>query len=330
MKEYIKNWIRFFHDSKDNPDNLYALFEYISHFNAGAFLTFNDVKNNIRGGDIPVASIIKSLISTGLLSEDSKCPDCGSSFDFPYENPIPDVLECSHCHSDIPVKRISFLQVTDQASYKSLIVKKLEDESYELNAELLSQIGRSQEYLIFVISDIEGSELLQKSDNEIYNAHLGYLWQMWPRLFRFSSRVYLPILARGDAVSAVFSDMNDAISVILRIPEELKKRESLRLKIYVELIPFSAHDRKGFQRSLDRRWDLNTPAVTDTFRISGGIKPKNWENAPPHCVKLVFLNNAMSSVKGDQRFSNFIAEKYSFKSKHEVITYEGQFLAGVL
>jgi Zn-finger nucleic acid-binding protein len=294
MKEFTRNWIQFFRNTQSDPQLLQDVFEYISSYTPGALLNFYDFKNKLNADDDNIWYILKRLADEQLIAFVLVCPHCDTNIALDSIINIQDIFECPYCHNVIPLKRENIFKVLEKGSYKSHILRKLEEETYELNAELLAKIGQSQHHLYYLLTDINKSEILQKSDNYEYNELLNFLWnKAWPNALRFSNKACLPLYARGDAVAILFADFNDLLRIIPKFIDEIKEKHLLKLKGYAQKINFSYDDRKNFVRSLDKRWDFNTSEITQLWRIAQSIDNKESDSI----LTMFFINYTAELVQ---------------------------------
>lgn len=325
MNGLTQNWISFFHESTLPIELLYDSYRYLSSFTANNYFSIEELARQFSIDRSTVIALIKDLEKANICVQKLQCPYCNGTLDL-IEGPI---VNCKACGNDISVDTIDFAFIVDNASVKNFIQKKYEDEVYELNAEILSTKGKSSRKLFYLITDIEDSQTKQRTDPNAYSYVLNKLWTVvWPAVFRVSKRASLPLLARGDAVSIVFSDPEDMFCTVSGIGEILQSERITELTIYGSEIRIGEGEKIPFMRSIDKKWDLNTPSVTDLYR-KASFKPKIWELAADYVIKYCFLDEISLITKNYDFFrSNINAiEDYNITDKHSN-KYNGKAFCG--
>lgn len=333
MIELLKNWISFFRKSQLTPEKSYSIFKYISSFSPNMSLSMNDIKESSDLSYTEVKAAVRILLEENILNKFLICPICNEDINNEFKEITLDVNACPRCAEDFSFYSLSVFKVSELASNHSLLIKKIEEESYELNAQLLNIVGINQKELYYLITDIEGSELLQVKNSDEYNELLQTLWhKVWPNLLRFSKKVYIPLLAKGDAISILFSDIYDTYMVIKNIPNELINFPNLRLSVFLTKIDYNEKTKQFFTRSIDKKWDLNTIQVTQAFRISSKYKPFQWKTKQDYKIKYLIIDELAKYY--NKNFKEFSSNEILFdkieKDKHPEIEYNFEYIAGLL
>jgi len=319
------NWIKFFHNAKFQYETMQKLFKYISVQSPGIYFSIEDISRQFSVNSNVSFEIINTLIEAGILILDSKCPECNNKIDITSEQ----IIECENCENEINIFTLPIAKINEGASLVDLFKDIIIDKNYELNASIVSSKIRENDYFYYLISDIESSQTQQREDPNNYLTILDKLWcDLWPNVMRSSRKASLPLLARGDAVSWIFSDKEDIYYAIEEIVLFLTKKQITKLTIYGGDVFTNNSIKEPFRRSIDRKWDLNTPSITDLYRKTNYI-PKIWLKADDHVVKYC-LFDGLSNIPQNNNFSflkNGIEEKYDVTDKHKN-HYEGICFAG--
>jgi hypothetical protein len=253
------------------------------------------------------------------------CPNCGKNINFG-DNLI---MTCDSCEQEINISLLPIAKITREASLIELFREKYDDNSYEINAELVLKLGTANNRLYYLITDIEDSQTKQRTDPNQYSSVLSQLWSgLWYKVLHNTKKASLPLLANGDAVSWVFVDREDLLNAIREIVLFLNDNFITRMTVYAGDIFIPNTIKNPLMRSIDKKWDLNTPSVTDLYR-KAEFKPAVWKISDEYLIKYC-LFDALSEIVVDNKFDflkNGILEKYSVEDKHHNI-FKGNCFAG--
>lgn len=320
------NWIKFFHNSHTSVEIMQKLYNYISELSPGIYITIEDISSNTLTSSNDAIMIIKSLIESNLLILDLKCPVCNEHIELSDEL----LSNCIYCETEININTLPIAIVSLEASLVNILKNKINEKSYETNAELLSKLVKENGILYYLITDIVDSQILQKTEPNHYSMILEKLWiDLWPRILYIVKKVSLPLLARGDAVSWVFANKDDLLNAIEEIYNYLNLNPIAKLSIYGSELIIPNDIKNPFMRSLDMKWDLNTPSVTDLYRKST-FKPSIWEDSNSYVLKYCLFDELAKEHIDSDDFSfikNCVLIDYKTSDKHDNI-YTGKCLAG--
>jgi hypothetical protein len=301
------------------------IFNCISSFSPGIYLAIEDCNKYLLTSSEISLNIIKSLDEAGLCTIDLICPSCGDSISI--DNSL--ITICESCEQEINISMLPIAKITKEASLIDLFREKYDDNSYEVNAELVLKSGKENNRLYYLITDIEDSQTRQKTDPNQYSSVLAQLWSgPWQNVLHSTNKASLPLLARGDAVSWVFVDREDLLNSIREVALFLNDNPITRITVYAGDISIPCTIKNPLMRSIDKKWDLNTPSVTDLYR-KAEFKPVIWKISGEYLIKYC-LFDALSEIVTDNTF-DFLKggtlEKYSVDDKHNN-HYEGNCFAG--
>jgi hypothetical protein len=320
------NWIKYFHNTQISPEVMQKTFNFISELSPGIAVSIEDISINTSSSTDVAIMIIKSLVNLDLLTLSLKCPVCKEKITLVDEL----IISCAYCDTEINMFTLPMAIVNLEASLTYLLKNKIDDNSYETNAEILSRLSRENGILYYLITDIVDSQTQQKVEPNKYLIILDNLWEdLWPRVFHVVKKASLPLLARGDAVSWIFASMEDLLSTIEEIYLYLYTNPITKLSIYGSKLSIPNHIKAPFMRSLDKKWDLNTPSVTDLYRKTN-FKPGIWEETDNYIIKYCLFDELAKEQINTDEFSfikNSILIDYSVPSKHNN-SYKGKCLAG--
>jgi len=321
MRRFTQNWINFFRNCDVSSDKLEQVYLFISQFTSSVSLKATDISLSIQLTDYELENILTKLEESGIIQINVICPFCKKNLIVNEYH----ILTCPDCDSEINIKELPSITLKKDVSQENYLKKRILEETYELNAKMLFSSGISEGYLYYIATDIENSQLIQKEQPDEYLKILDSLWHtVWADVFRQSYSAYLPVLARGDAVSIVYSSASDAINTIFRIAEQ---KVETKVSLFINKILFKKKDMSAFMRSLDGKWDLNLDAVTDLYRISHNVKPSTWLESNNYFVKFAILDDMIEeSLK--YLTIKYNEEEYKFKDKH-CNDYRGKLIAGV-
>ena len=320
------NWIKFFHNSHISAEIMQKVFNYISELSPGIFITVEEISCTTSTSSDESIVIIKSLIESNLLALDLRCPVCNEHINLSDEL----ITNCSYCDTEINIYTIPIATINFEASLVYLLKSKIDDYSYETNAEILSKLGRENGTLYYLITDIVDSQTQQKVEPNKYLIILDQLWEdLWPRVFHIAKKASLPLLVRGDSVSWVFAEKEDFLNTIEEIYLFLYSNPLTKLSIFGSKLNIPSHIKSPFMRSLDKKWDLNTPSVTDLYRKTS-FKPHIWDESNNYIMKYCLFDELTKEQINNDEYSfikNCVLIDYEIPSKHDNI-YTGKCLAG--
>jgi len=259
-----------------------------------------------------------------------KCPKCGAPF--PKEILLSDdsVTHCPECETEHSLNTMNCIKILDYAVNQAELNKALFFEGYDKDATEFIATGAKQGYIFYLITDIEGSQALQKEDADRYGGYLKFLQQKaWPNSIRRALRRRLLMFGRGDCIVYAFIDIEDAVNVLLTLRDQLIPIPDLRISAHLIRLSIGLTDRKHFKLNMESKWDFNVSAVTDAFRIST-IKPKSWESLDKskYKIKFAIVGDAYAALKSRGITSLAgIEDEISGAPKHG-IEYREKCLAG--
>ena len=332
----MKNWINFFRDKKvtDIPSSeLEKLYIYVEKLSSSIPTNINDFIFESKIKFKTFKAILPILQEYNLIEIKNECPECQKELSNSTESKIfrleKEIYTCPECQEEIAIRKLNFIQFKENISEEER--KNLLDDSYEINARLLESTGLEQKHLFYLVSDIEGSHVLQRENEYRYTQLLKDLWEnIWMPIFRLAHKPYLPLMARGDAVVIAFSSIEDIIKIITKLKEMLKKNNDIKLSIAIDKITFDKNDGRYMMRGLDGKWDMNSREITDLYRKFTAVKPKIWEEKSNYMIKYIVFDRAASLIESyKDKFENIEQEKYNFSDKHNK-GYSGSCLAGTI
>lgn len=299
MQELIKNWIGFFRRAHVPEDVVAKVFAFLSKYSPGSLISRLDFLTSVTAKEREAVEIIEGLEQSGLVAIDFKCPNC--SFQLPKATVLSadSVINCPSCDTELPARSLNCIKVLEYAVSQAELNKALFFEGYDNDANEFITAGGKQGYIFYLITDIEGSQALQRSDPDNYSNYLRFLQQKaWPNSIRKALRRRLLMFGRGDCIVYAFIDVEDAVNVLLSLKEQISSLPELRLSAHLIRLSIAPTDRKHFMLNMEGKWDFNVPAVTDAFRIST-IKPKVWENLDKskYKIKFAIVGEANTALK---------------------------------
>ena len=319
------NWIKFFRSVQFQPEIIQKTFEYISELSPNTFITIESISRHTLTTSNEAIKLLRILTEANLLKISSRCPECGKKINISTEL----IIECKYCETDINIVTLPVALINSEASLVHLFKDKIDDNRYETNASIVSSKIKGSEYLYYLITDIENSQTQQKLEPNKYLSVLDQLWtNLWPKVMRSTKKASLPLLSRGDSVSWIFTDKEDIFNCIEEIVVFLCKNQIAKLTIYGSDVCIASTIREPFMRSLDRKWDLNTPTITDLYRKTNFI-PTVWKKSTDHVVKYC-LFDGLTKIPDSNTFSflrNGVINKYNVIDKHKN-HYDGKCYAG--
>jgi len=309
MRRFTQDWIKFFRNCNINSDKLEQVYTFLSQFTSNILLKPSDLSAKIELSNSELIEVINELQKLDIVSINNSCPFCSNELFFSEYT----IVTCPGCESEVNVKEINSLNLKKDITQENYLKKKISEETYEFNAKMLFNSGISEGYLYYAITDIENSQAIQDENPDDYLKILDWLWNnVWIDVFRQSQSAYLPVLARGDAVSVVYASPDDAVNTIYRIAEQ---NIDIKISLFIGKIIFKKKDRSAFMRSLDGKWDLNLASVTDLYRISDEIKPSAWMNQNNYHVKYAIIDDMIESALKLLK-SEYKKESFIFHDKH--------------
>lgn len=322
----MRGWIKFFRETVIGEEQSDAFYQYLSQFKEKALISLKDIKLACNFRWREALNAVWTASNCGLGKLQAACPTCGQPFIEMKElaslyEEFKEIVSCKSCGSEVDAYRALLFETSRSSSQNWEDAKMTEERSYETSAALLSQIGSKQRFLYYLITDIIGSEKLQRNDSERYAEYLGFLWNdLWPNLFYRCKKIYLPVMAKGDAVVVVFSELEDVISVIKAIPQDLSVVPELQLSLVLSKIQFESADRKGFSRGLDKKWDLNTKDVTRAWRDANALGPKRENGAYDYNTRILILGKELADFlkNSDSYFSDMELKNCPYTGKHGI------------
>lgn len=330
MQELIKNWIGFFRKAHVPEDVVAKIFSFLSKYSPGSLISRADFLESVTAKEGEALEIIDGLEAAGLVAIHFRCPDCGSPLPKATLLSADSVINCPSCDSELPVKSLNCIKVLEYAVNQAELNRALFFEGYDKDATEFIAAGARQGYIFYLITDIEGSQALQKSDPDNYSGYLVFLQQKaWPNSIRKAMRRRLLMFGRGDCIVYAFIDVEDAANVLLSLKEQIASIPELRLSAHLVRLSIAPTDRKHFMLNMEGKWDFNVPAVTDAFRISA-IKPKSWESLDKskYKIKFAIVGEAYVALKSRGITSLVGTEDEIAGSPKHDIEYREKCLAG--
>ena len=318
MQGSMKNWIEFFRNgtiADVEIESLERVYNLLCSFYSHSYVSPNAIYSILNQDLAKYYRVVKALEEVGIIDFTPECPFCQTPTEM--SAVLNRFMECPACGREYDLLDLdeSILLLIEGKD-----VSILSERSYELNALILSRQALHRNRLYYLLCDIENSEGQQKTDRIVYNSLIRRLWiNYWPEALMECQRVYLPLMAKGDACIIAFLDLSDAVQVLEKLSIALKN-ETFRITAHLDEIPFDPDDATGFVRGLDNKWDFNSPAATLFHRRVSGIKPQTWSGCNTYSIKVCLLDGLASksaSIKQIASSWNFQEESYSFNTKHE-------------
>ncbi|TGK89996.1 hypothetical protein EHQ23_02445 [Leptospira bourretii] len=315
----MKNWIEFFRNkelSEIDIDSLEKIHNLLSNFYSQANVPPRELFEALNNNFPDYLKVIKALEISNIIKYSPSCQNCNTILDFPKTTKI--IIDCPHCNEEIDILELNdSITLLDSGKDISILL----DASYELNALIISKQALQKKKLYYLLCDIEGSQKLQEADRPYYNSLIKKLWtNYWPNALLECRKVYIPLMAKGDACIIAFLDFNDSFSVLQKISQSLVG-EKFKLSAYLDEIDYTQDDFTGFVRSLDNKWDFNSLSATLFHRKANELKPNIWNSSDDYRIKVCLLDNLTKKkdIIPELKDLNLITEEYSFKTKHNEI-----------
>ena len=319
------NWIKFFHNSQFQYETMQLVYNYISGLSQNTYITIEDICRNTSSSSDKAIEIIKTLVESDLLTSYLICPECKNKIELIDEQ----IIHCEHCDTEINLFILPIARINEMAS--NVIYNKdiIDDNSYETNANILKNWGKENGYLYYLLTDIKSSQLQQDENPNQYSLNLIQLWSdFWPKVMHIFKKASLQLYAKGDAVAWVFIDKNDIFNTIKELAFYLYKNPITKISVYASKIELPKYLEIAFIRSLDKKWDLNTPSVTKLYR-KAEYKPDVWKEIDNYILKYWFFDEiACNNNELPVEFlKNGKFVSYNFIDKHNM-QYSGNCYAG--
>ena len=319
------NWIKFFHSASFQAETKQKLYKYITELSPNTTLSIEEVSRHIGVTNEIALDIINSLIKENLLSLQFSCPECKDDIIFDNNQ----IITCSNCDTEINVFTQPIATINTDASLVYSMRDRIDDASYETNAKLIDKVGKERGYLYYLLTDITDSQTVQKDNPDKYSLNLFQLWSdFWPEVMHISRKPSLQLYAKGDAVAWVFNDKDDLLNTISALAIYLCKNPITKVTVYASKIILPPNIKIAFMRSLDKKWDFNSPAVTDFYR-KADFKPEIWKKIDNYVLKYC-LFDCLSEIVIDSNLSflrNGEVIDYFVEAKHQN-NYKGKCLVG--
>jgi len=292
---------------------------------AGTFITIEEITRQASISNDKAIEALLALEKSKLITIELKCPECNENIEMSNEL----LIDCKYCENEVNILTLHIAKINYEASLVSIFLNEIDDNSYETNARILEKTGKEKGVLYYLITDIKNSQLQQDDKPNSYSLILNQLWSdFWPQVMHIAKKASLPLLAKGDAVSWVFIDKEDMLNTIKELGLYLCNNHLTRLSVYGSDIPIPSHLGIPFMRSLDKKWDLNTPSITKLYR-KANCKPDIWENIDDYVLKFWLFDEIAEFVaKSNYNFlENGKLIEYNSMDKHNSI-YKGKCFAG--
>jgi len=325
MNKLPLNWINFFRNTQLQPEAMQKIYYYISMLSAGTFITIEEITRQVSISNEKAIDIVLALKKSNLVTIDLKCPECNENIEIPKEF----IIDCKYCENEINILTLPIAKINYEASLVSIFLNEIDEDSYETNARILERIGKEKGILYYLITDIKSSQIQQEDNPTTYSLILNQLWsEFWPQVIHIAKKASLPLLAKGDAVSWVFIDKEDMINTIKELGIYLCNNHLTRLSVYGSEIPIPSHLEILFMRSLDKKWDLNTPSITKLYR-KAEYKKDIWESIDDYVLKFWLFDEIAEFVENSHYFflKNGKIIEYDFNDKHN-LPYKGKCFTG--
>ena len=319
------NWIKFFHNAQFPIETMQKLYEYITRLSPNTMLTVEEVSQNIKITNEMAVNMINSLMDSKLLSLNFLCPECNEKIAFTDKK----IIVCTNCSAEVNAFELPMAIINKEASLVYLIKDKINDISYETNARLIDKIGKERGYLYYLLTDIKDSQIIQENNPDMYSLSLFQLWSdFWPEVMHISRKSSLQLYSKGDAVAWVFNDKEDLLKTIFALAHYLYENPITKISIYASKIILPPNIKITFMRSLDNKWDLNTPSVTDFYRKTD-VKLSIWEKTTNYVLKYCLFDCLADDALNNSSkfFTNGEISDYFVKDKHNNI-FKGKCFAG--
>jgi hypothetical protein len=145
---------------------------------------------------------------------------------------------------------------------------------------------------------------------------------------RLSKKSSLQLYAKGDAVAWVFYDKEDMLKTINALALYLCIKPIQKISVYASKILLPPNIKITFMRSLDKKWDLNTPSVTEFYRKANFI-PDIWKKTNDYILKYCLFDSLTEFTIDDSLdfWKNGEITDYCIEDKHNNI-FKGKCFAG--
>ncbi|MCL2721351.1 MAG: hypothetical protein FWD47_08445 [Treponema sp.] len=319
------NWIEFFHSAQFQTEIMQKLYKFITELSPNTTISTEEISSNIGVTNEIALNIINSLIKSNLLSSKLLCPECHENIYFSSKQ----IITCDNCDTEINIFVEPMAIINTDASLVHLMKESIDDKSYEVNAKLIEKIGKERGYLYYLLTDITDSQLKQNDNPDMYSLNLFQLWSdFWPEVMHISRKSSLQLYAKGDAVAWVFNEKEDLLKTINALTLYLCENPITNISVYASKILLPPNIKITLMRSLDKKWDLNTPSVTDFYRKTA-FKPVIWERTNDYilkyclfdCLEKNIIDNTYCFLKNGEK------ENYYIEGKHNY-SYKGECFAG--
>jgi hypothetical protein len=321
------NWINFFHNTQLQNEAMQKIFNYISMLSAGTFITIEEITRQASIPNMKAIETILSLEKSNLITINLKCPECNENIEILNEL----IIDCKYCENEINILTLPIARINYEASLVNIFLNEIDENCYETNARILERIGKEKGILYYLITDIKSSQIQQEDNPIAYSLILNQLWsEFWPQVMHIAKKASLPLLAKGDAVSWVFIDKEDMLNTIKELGLYLSNNHLTKLSVYGSEIPIPSHLEILFMRSLDKKWDLNTPTITKLYR-KAEYKQDIWENIDDYVLKFWLFDEIAEFVENSHYcfLKNGKIIEYNFIDKHN-FTYKGKCFTGYI
>jgi hypothetical protein len=321
MKESIKNWIDFFRDISLGKEDSEKVFNFISHYTSGSLISIVDIMVSLNVNRETAILIINALLTHELIKFKNQCPSCDNDLDNDILNSFSEIYHCDKCLYEFSINDLSAFEILDKATNNIEINNYIKNITYNDDAKEFISIGIKNKHIFYLITDIEGSQKLQRIDVGKYNYYLNYLRKnVWPNAIRKSLKRKIIMFGRGDCIVYAFVNIKDLINVIFSLRDQIIEIEDLRLSAHVIQLNLSEEDKNYFSVNMEGLWDLNTVAVTDAYRLAA-FKPENWadKETTTYKIKIAFIGEAY--LNNHEIITNQIdgkLENFQFDPKHGI------------
>ena len=319
------SWIEFFHSAQFQTATMQKLFKYITERSPNTIISVEEVSSKIGVTNELAINIIDSLIKSNILSYKMLCPECHENIIFTNKQ----IIICDNCDTEINLFAEPIAIINTESSLVYLMKESIAEKSYETNAELIEKIGKERGYLYYLLTDIMDSQIKQRDNPDMYSLSLFQLWSdFWPEVMHISRKSSLQLYAKGDAVAWVFNDKEDLLKTINTLALYLCENPITKISIYASKIILPQNINIRFMRGLDKKWDLNSPSVTDFYRKTS-YKPDIWKRTDEYVLKYCLFDCLAEITIDDIYYFLRNGEKadYSINGKHNY-PYKGKCLAG--
>lgn len=319
------NWIKFFHSTQFQVETMQKLYKYVTELSPNTSISVEEISSNVGVTNEMALNIINSLIESNLFSLKLICPECHENITFSNIQ----IILCDNCNAEINIYTQPMAIINADASLVYMLKENMDEISYETNAKLIEKIGKERGFLYYLLTDIMDSQIRQEENPDQYSLNLFQLWSdFWPEVMHISRKSSLQLYAKGDAVAWVFNDKEDLLKTINALALYLCENPITKVSVYASKILLPPNIKITFMRSLDKKWDLNSPSVTDFYRRTN-FKPKIWDKTNDYVLRYCILNYLEDFII-DNSYSflnNGEKEDYCIDGKHEY-NYIGKCFAG--